>query len=39
MIQELFSSERNGDMIHQFKRNQLSSNVPLNGANIQEDVV
>ena len=32
-------SEWNGDMIHQFKRDQLSFGMPLNGATSQENVV
>ena len=39
MIQEFFPSEWNCDMIHQFRSNQLSSQVTLDGVNIQEIVV
>ena len=39
MTQEFFPSEWNDDMIHRFNRNQLSSGMPLNGANMEENVV
>ena len=39
MIQEFLPSEWNSDMTHQLRRNHFTSSVPLNGANVQENVI
>ena len=39
LIQEFFPSAWNGDLIHQCRRDQIGSRMPLNDTNMQENVV